>query len=746
MLDHDTASTPELSTTGLVAALDDAGLGSGRGPRSRPSVRRLGGGWVELPPAEPIDPRSAVLADPEVREDKRFCWRCDEPVGRSTPAVPAAASGECEVCDAPFDFRPALAEGDLVADQYEVQGCLAHGGMGWVYLAVDRNVSDRWVVLKGLMTYGDFEAHAVAVAERQFLAEVSHPNIVKIFNFVQHQPPGGAPCGYIVMEYADGRSLDDILHTAAPHRLSVAEAIAFVLEVVPALDYLHASGLAYNDLKPGNIMVGDRVKLIDLGAVAAMDSAGYLYGTPGFQAPELTSTGPTIASDIYTVGRTLAALTLDPKNRRVQGGSTNDLPTPVEHPVLRRYEAFYRLLLRATDPDPALRFPTMHALQIQLTGVLAIVLAIDTGEEYPQASTLFSAQRTSFGTTALIATTDSLADGVHRQSALDAQSVVSALPVPLTDVDDPSVNLSSRSLPSDPQQVLDTLQMVAEWSRVGKIETPGSYELEGALAAVRAHLDMGDPVAARLRLDRIESGSGADWRISWYRGVAALLEDAFEEAFIRFDTVHTRVPGELAPTLALAATAELLLQDWMARACAESGDDRARRWHELALRYYTIVWRTNRSVISAAFGMARRLAADRDPLGAVAVLDEVARTSSLHAVARMSGCVLLVSRPSAELNESDLYAAADRVRELPADEPRALQMRVLVLNAALRWLTAQRRPERPDTTLFDVPFTENGVRHGVSDTLRLLARRCDDRMHRYHLVDLANEVRPRTWW
>ncbi|SUA72789.1 Probable serine/threonine-protein kinase pknG [Nocardia otitidiscaviarum] len=745
MLDHGTESAPELSTTGLVAALDDAGLGAGRGPRSRPSVRRLGGGWVELPPAEPIDPRTAVLAEPVVREEKRFCWRCDEPVGRSTPAVPATASGECEICDAPFDFRPALAEGDLVADQYEVQGCLAHGGMGWVYLAIDRNVSDRWVVLKGLMTYGDFEAHAVAVAERQFLAEVSHPNIVKIYNFVQHQPPHGQPCGYIVMEYADGRSLDDILHAAAPHRLSVAEAIAFVLEIVPALEYLHSNGLAYNDLKPGNIMVGERVKLIDLGAVAAMDSAGYLYGTPGFQAPELTSTGPTVASDIYTVGRTLAALTLDPAARRARGGN-DDLPTPIEQPVLRRYEAFYRLLLRATDPDPALRFPTMQALHTQLTGVLATVLATDTGEEYPQASTLFSAQRTSFGTTALIAPTDSLADGVYRHGTLDASSVVAALPVPLTDVDDPSVNLSSRSLPSDPQQVLDTLRMVAEWSQAGKIDTPASYELEGALAEVRAYLDMGDPVAARQRLDRIASDSRADWRIAWYRGVAALLAEDFDEAFTRFDTVHTRVPGELTPSLALAATAELLLQERISLSETEPADEHAGRWHEVALRYYTIVWRTNRSAVSAAFGMARRLAAARDPLAAVAVLDEVARTSSLHALARMTGCVLLVSRPPAELEESDLHAAATRVRELPADEPRAQQMRVLVLNAALMWLTTRRGPERPQTTLLGVPFTEDGVRHGVSESLRLLARKCDDRMHRYHLVDLANQVRPRTWW
>ena len=95
----------------------------------------------------------------------------------------------------------------LVGGQYEVAGCLAHGGMGWIYLARDRNVNGRWVVLKGLLNSGDPDAFRAAVAEKQYLAEVEHPLIVEIYNFVT--APDGA--SYIVMEYVGGTSLNDLV-------------------------------------------------------------------------------------------------------------------------------------------------------------------------------------------------------------------------------------------------------------------------------------------------------------------------------------------------------------------------------------------------------------------------------------------------------------------------------------------------------------------------------------------------------
>src|SRR5260370_39284545 len=107
--------------------------------------------------------------------------------------------------------------------------------MGWIFLARDRNVSGRWVVLKGLQNALDIEAHVVALAERQFLSEMAHPAIVKIFNFVKHRSADGIPVGYIVMEYVGGRSLETQLDLRGPDHLPVAEALGFLPAIRPAM-------------------------------------------------------------------------------------------------------------------------------------------------------------------------------------------------------------------------------------------------------------------------------------------------------------------------------------------------------------------------------------------------------------------------------------------------------------------------------------------------------------------------------
>ncbi|PCG82624.1 serine/threonine protein kinase [Streptomyces sp. WZ.A104] len=371
------------------------------GSTSATSARgRLGVGLVEVPDVPRPDPRTAVLENPEVPERKRFCSRsdCGAPVGRSRGDRPGRTEGFCTKCGHPYSFVPKLGGGDIVHGQYEVVGCLAHGGLGWVYLAVDRAVSDRWVVLKGLLDTGDQDAMAAAISERRFLAEIEHANIVRIYNFVEHlDQRTGSLDGYIVMEYVGGKALKEIANerrTPAGKRdpLPVEQACAYGIEALEALGHLHSRNLLYCDFKVDNaIQTEGQLKLIDMGAVRRMDDdESAIYGTVGYQAPEVAELGPSVASDLYTVARTLAVLTFDFQ------GYTNvfvdSLPDPDTIEVLRTYESFYRLLVRATDPDPARRFASAAEMAEQLTGVLREVVALQTGRPRPALSTLFGTE------------------------------------------------------------------------------------------------------------------------------------------------------------------------------------------------------------------------------------------------------------------------------------------------------------------------------------------------------------------
>ncbi|MBJ8348555.1 serine/threonine-protein kinase [Antrihabitans sp. YC2-6] len=727
-----TAGTARSGSDGTTGISRSSGRNS-RTVRTRQTVRRLGGGLVELPAVTPVDPQSAVLRDPVVAEHKRYCWKCNKPVGREG----AKPYGTCPNCGSPFDFRPQLRNGDIIASQYEIQGCIAHGGLGWIYLAIDRNVSDRWVVLKGLLQSGDAEARAVAVAERQFLAELNHPSIVKIHNFVEHPLPDGTPMGYIVMEYVGGRSLKAVRAEHKPKRLPIPEAIAYVIEILPALDYLHATGVVYNDLKPDNIMVTEEsLKLIDLGAVAGIESYGFLYGTPGYQAPEITKTGPTIASDIYTVGRTLAVLTLDMPTER--GRYVDGIPSPEDEPLLAKHESYYRILLRATNPDPSRRFASADEMSGQLWGVLREILALETGAQHPRLSTIFSPQRTSFGTAELVGQTDAFADGLGRDLTLNAFEVVTALPVPLIDPADPCAPLLAAAVHSEPHQTLDSLRHAREKIADEFEDAAESFELEVTLAEAKAHLDLGEVEQARHLLDRLPGEIGVYWRVDWYRGLTGLLGNECAQAFAYFDSVLAAVPGEIAPKLALGAAAELQLQQ-------PDTTDR-KKWRICAEKFYRTVWRTDRGVVSAAFGLARQLAARGDIAGAIAALDEVPPTSRHYNIARMTSVlILLASHPVDQLDEEALREAAKRVKALPADEGRALQIRTLVLGAALEWVRLGHTASASNSTLLGSPFDERGLRRGVETGLRMLARGAPGRTHRYALVDLANMIRPKSW-
>ena len=419
--------------SGSAVSHRTSGARGSRRTSGRSARGRLGAGLVEIPPVPYRDPASAVLANPQVPENRRFCSGCEQPVGRGRDGRAGLTEGFCRNCGTRFSFSPKLEPGDLVAGQYEVLGCLAFGGLGWIYLARDRNVSDRWVVLKGLLNTGDADAMAAAVAERQFLAQVEHPNIVRIYNFVQHADRrSGESAGYIVMEYVGGKSLKQILQDAraAGGSVPVAHALAYAIEVLPALGYLHDRGLVYCDFKPDNVIqTEEQLKLIDMGGVRGVDGDGPIYGTVGYQAPEIGANGPSVSSDLFTVARALAVLTFEFKGYQ----SSYKFTFPDGVPLLEQQESFARLLRRATDADPDRRFGSAGEMAEQLTGVLREVLAVADGTPRPAFSTVFSPELQAIGTGD---------DGAGAAlAAPGAAEIIAGMPMPQVDRADPGGGL-----------------------------------------------------------------------------------------------------------------------------------------------------------------------------------------------------------------------------------------------------------------------------------------------------------------
>ncbi|WP_417398506.1 serine/threonine-protein kinase [Gordonia phosphorivorans] len=723
--------------------------------------RRLGSDLVQLPALQDIDPADAVLSNPIIVENKRFCWNCGKPIGRSVGPDRGPLSGYCPHCGSRYSFVPGLERGTIVADQYEIAGAIAHGGMGWIYLAVDHNVSDRPVVLKGLLNSSDSAARAVAIAERQFLASVNDPGVVKIYNFVEYTDSEDRQLGYIVMEYVGGHTLKQL--TTGPDgdkvNLPIEQAMAYILEVLSAVGHLHSLGLAYNDVKPDNIMItSDEVKLIDMGAVSTINGYGHLYGTPGFQAPEIVETGPQVVTDIYSIGRTLAALTLDLP--MTQGRYDDGLPDPETSELLTANPSYYYLLQRATATDPAERFESTEEMTTQVMAVLRETVALHTGVPRPAMSKVFTPQRSTFGTNLILRPIDGFFDPTQAEEP-DPADIARALPVPLVDPEDPAAGLLSSAALSYPRQALDSIKVariegfpgMPAGSTEGSPEDPPLHPSpEVDLAEARAHLELGNLDTARRLLDEVARNHGDSWRLHWYLGISALKDGDAEVAYERFQTVLEALPGEVAPKLAVAGTAELIGY-WLSVQDDISNDQIAQieHWYDIARHHYHDLWLTDHSIVTAAFGLARMLISDGRHLEAIEPLDEVPTTSRHYGVAQESAVLCLVhGRPPSEVTREELFEAADRVAKLRDEDGRLGRLRLIVLGTTLGWIDshgaeveAESEDHAPDFLGF--PFTEHGLRAGTERSLRELAKRTrDNRAHRFLLVDLANLVRPAT--
>ena len=215
--------------------------------------------------------------------------------------------------------------------------------------------------------------------------------------------------------------------------LPLPVALAYAIEVLPALGYLHSRGLVYCDFKPDNVIqTEEQLKIIDMGGVRRIDDDdSAIYGTVDTRRRRSRRLARRSSSDLYTVGRALAVMTFEFAGD--QGKYATSLPDPASVPLLAQQESFLRALRRATDPDPDRRFASAGEMADQLTGVLREVLAVADGRPRPAFSTLFSPELQAAGVAG------TLADGSPgAQPPPPAAEIVAALPVPQVDAADPA--------------------------------------------------------------------------------------------------------------------------------------------------------------------------------------------------------------------------------------------------------------------------------------------------------------------
>lgn len=253
----------------------------------------------------------------------------------------------------------------LANDRYIIQRCIGRGGMGAVFLARDQvlqgpraiKVLDPSLLLRP-------DARARFRTEAIAMSQLNHPGVVRVYDHGQE-----GMTAFIVMEYVPGGSLRPVLESRGV--LTPDEALSVCLDVADGLARAHDQGIIHRDVKPDNILLGDRcAKLTDFGIARMRDNGDGLtrtsarLGTPAFMSPEqrLDSKRCTPQSDLYSLGATLYVLL------------THNNPIDLYEPDARERmlsslpPAIADVIRKAVQANPADRFDSAEALAEALAG------------------------------------------------------------------------------------------------------------------------------------------------------------------------------------------------------------------------------------------------------------------------------------------------------------------------------------------------------------------------------------------
>lgn len=270
--------------------------------------------------------------------------------------------------------------GRLIAGKLEILRLLGAGAMGRVYRAHHVGL-DKPVAIKVLLNPGgSTTAQSLRFqAEARAASRLDHPNSVQVLDFGQDRDG----LLYIAMEYLEGVDLQAVL--GAEERLPGPRAAFIMSQVFAALGAAHQKGVVHRDMKPGNVMliekiadegrIQDFVKVCDFGLAKILDGEGNqppltrqgaIFGTPAYMSPEQARGAPLDGrSDIYACGVILY---------KVLSGRTPfraDSPTAV-------------LLQHLQEPPPPLG-PLVPSLDPRLEAIVLRCLEKDPNDRFQDA-------------------------------------------------------------------------------------------------------------------------------------------------------------------------------------------------------------------------------------------------------------------------------------------------------------------------------------------------------------------------
>ncbi len=309
-----------------------------------------------------------------IPDDAKFCYSCGSQVSDAEGQAAASQSMDSES----FEHMEQLLKEDTKGE-FEIHKMLGRGGMAVVYLATETHLR-RKVAIKVLppeLTFG----HGVDRFKReaQTAAALDHPHIIPVYRIAS-----GRKLFWYAMKFLEGRSLEDLIKEKK--HLPLDETLNILSQVAEALDYAHEHSVIHRDVKPANVMLDARNRVIvtDFGIAKALTeqtltASGSVVGTPYYMSPEQgVGKGVSGRSDQYSVG--VMAYRMLSGQVPFEGDSAIDIlhkhvmePPPMLYEVAPHIPIHVcRAIHRALEKKQEDRFPSCTALVDAMRGVAPV--------------------------------------------------------------------------------------------------------------------------------------------------------------------------------------------------------------------------------------------------------------------------------------------------------------------------------------------------------------------------------------